>query len=216
MKLLFDLLPIVLFFAAFKYGEAHKDWAAQFATQHLGFLVAGGVVGPSEAPVLLATVVVIVATLTQVGWLLARGRKVDLMLWVSLGLVVVLGGLTIWLHSETFIKWKPTLLYWVMGGAFALAPPLFGKNLLKVLLGEQLQLPAPVWSRLNIAWVAFFAFMGALNLWVAYSFSTESWVNFKVFGATGLMLVFTVAQGLYLSRHLSDDAPPAAADKDAR
>ena len=205
MKLLFDLLPIILFFAAFKYGDAHKDWAAQFATQHFGFLVSGGVVGPGEAPVLLATVVVIVATLAQVAGLLVRGRKVDLMLWVSLGLVAVLGGLTIWLHSETFIKWKPTLLYWVMGSAFALAPPLFGRNLLKVLLGEQLQLPAAVWARLNVAWVVFFAAMGALNLWVAYSFSTESWVNFKVFGATGLMLVFTVAQGLYLSRHLSDD-----------
>ena len=213
MKLLFDLLPLVLFFAAFKYADANKEWAAQFASQHFGFLVAGGVVGVSEAPVLLATVVVIIATLAQVGWLLARGRKVDLMLWVSLGLVVVLGGLTIWLHSETFIKWKPTLLYWVMSAAFALGPMLFGKNLLKLLLGEQLQLPSDVWGRLNVAWVAFFALMGVLNLWVAYTFSTESWVNFKVFGATGLMLVFTVAQGVYLSRHLRDD--DAAAGKDA-
>lgn len=210
MKLLFDFLPIILFFAAFKYGDAHKDWAAAFATQHFGFLVAGGVVGPEEAPVLLATVVVIGATLTQVGWLLARGRKVDLMLWVSMGLVVVLGGLTIWLHSETFIKWKPTLLYWFMGGAFALAPWLFGKNLLKMLLGEQLDLPAPVWQRLNVAWVVFFALMGALNLWVAHAFKTETWVNFKVFGATGLMLAFTVAQGVYLSRHLPDE--PASKD----
>ena len=213
MKLLFDLLPLVLFFAAFKYADANKDWAAQFASQHFGFLVAGGAVGTAEAPVLLATVVVIAATLAQVGFLLARGRKVDLMLWVSLGLVVVLGGLTIWLHSETFIKWKPTLLYWVMSAAFALGPLLFGKNLLKLLLGEQLQLPADVWGRLNMAWVAFFALMGALNLWVAYTFSTESWVNFKVFGATGLMLVFTVAQGVYLSRHLRDD--DGAAGKDA-
>ena len=213
MKLLFDLLPLVLFFAAFKYADANKDWAAQFASQHFGFLVAGGVVGTAEAPVLLATVVVIAATLAQVAFLLVRGRKVDLMLWVSLGLVVVLGGLTIWLHSETFIKWKPTLLYWVMSAAFALGPLLFGKNLLKLLLGEQLQLPAEVWGRLNVAWVAFFALMGALNLWVAYTFSTESWVNFKVFGATGLMLVFTVAQGVYLSRHLSED--DGAAGKDA-
>jgi intracellular septation protein len=213
MKLLFDFLPIILFFGAFKYADAHKDWAAAFATSHFGFLVAGGTVGPGEAPVLLATVVVIVATLAQVAFLMARGRKVDLMLWVSLGLVVVLGGLTIWLHSEAFIKWKPTLLYWVMGGAFALAPLLFGKNLLKLLLGEQLELPAPVWQRLNVAWVLFFAAMGALNLWVAYSFSTDTWVNFKLFGSIGLMLVFTVAQGLYLSRYLPDE--PAAPKKDA-
>jgi intracellular septation protein len=208
MKLLFDFLPIILFFAAFKYAEGHKDWAAAFATSQLGFLVSGNVVGANEAPVLLATVVVIVATLAQVAWLKLRGRKVDTMLWVSLVLVVVLGGLTIWFHSETFIKWKPTLLYWVMAAAFLLGPVLFGKNLLRLLLGEQLQLPDRVWQRLNWAWVGFFGAMGALNLWVAYTFSTDTWVNFKLFGGIGLMLVFTVAQGLYLSRYLPDE--PAA------
>jgi intracellular septation protein len=207
MKLLLDFLPIILFFVAFKAADANKEAAAALATGHFGFLVSGGVVGPGEAPVLLATVVVIVATLMQVAYLAARGRKIDLMLWVSLALVVVMGGLTIWLHSETFIKWKPTLLYWVMGSAFGLAPLLFGKNLLKLLLGEQLQLPAPVWQRLNLAWVLFFAAMGGLNLWVAFTFSTDAWVNFKLFGSLGLMLVFTIAQGLYLARHLPDEAP---------
>ena len=207
MKLLLDFLPIILFFVAFKAADANKETAAAFATGHFGFLVSGGVVGPGEAPVLLATVVVIVATLAQVAILALRGKKIDLMLWVSLALVVVMGGLTVWLHNETFIKWKPTLLYWVMGSAFALAPLLFGKNLLKLLLGEQLQLPAPVWQRLNLAWVLFFATMGALNLWVAYNFSTDTWVNFKLFGSIGLMLVFTIAQGLYLARHMPDEAP---------
>jgi intracellular septation protein len=207
MKLLADFLPIILFFAAFKYADGNKEWAAAFAAEHFGFLVSGGKVGPGEAPVLLATVVVIVATLVQVLVLKLRGRKVDTMLWVSLVLVVVLGGLTIWFHSETFIKWKPTLLYWVMAGAFALGPLLFGKNLLRLLLGEQLQLPDPVWRRLNWAWVAFFAVMGSLNLWVAYTFSTNIWVNFKLFGSVGLMLLFTLAQGLYLSRHLPDEPP---------
>ena len=208
MKLLADFLPIILFFAAFKYADGNKEWAAAFAAEHFGFLVSGGKVGPGEAPVLLATVVVIAATLVQVLVLKLRGRKVDTMLWVSLVLVVVLGGLTIWFHSETFIKWKPTLLYWVMAGAFALGPLLFGKNLLRLLLGAQLQLPDPVWRRLNWAWVAFFAVMGSLNLWVAYTFSTNIWVNFKLFGSVGLMLLFTLAQGLYLSRHLPDE--PAA------
>lgn len=210
MKLLFDFLPIILFFGAFKYAEGHKDWAAAFASEHFGFLVSGGAVGPNEAPVLLATVVVIAATLAQVGWLVARGRKIDVMLWVSLVLVVVLGGATIYFHNETFIKWKPSVLYWVMGGAFLFSELLLRKNLLKLLLGEQLQLPAPVWQRLNIAWVLFFAVMGLLNLWVAYSFSTDTWVNFKLFGGIGLMLLFTLGQGLYLSRHLPDE-PPADA-----
>jgi intracellular septation protein len=209
MKLLFDFLPIILFFAAFKYAEAHKAWAASFATSQLGFLVSGGEVGPSEAPVLLATVVVIVASLAQVAWLKLRGRKVDTMLWVSLGLVVVLGGATIYFHNETFIKWKPSVLYWAMGLSFWLSPLLFGKNLLRTLMGAQMQLPARVWHRLNFAWVAFFASMGLLNLWVAYSFSTDIWVDFKLFGGIGLMLLFTLAQGLYLNRYLKDDAEDA-------
>jgi intracellular septation protein len=209
MKLLFDFLPILLFFGTFKYAEAHKDWAADFATGHFGFLVSGGAVGSAEAPVLLATVVVIVATLAQVLWLKLRGRRVDAMLWVSLGLVVVLGGATIYFHNETFIKWKPSMLYWAMGLALWLSPLLFGRNLLRVLLGQQMELPARVWHRLNFAWVAFFALMGLLNLWVAYHFSTAAWVNFKLFGGIGLMLLFTLAQGVYLSRHLKDEEAPA-------
>jgi intracellular septation protein len=206
MKLLLDFLPIILFFVAYKTADANKEAAAALASTHFGFLVSGGVVGPSEAPVLLATLVVIVATLAQVAILAARGKKIDAMLWVSLTLVVVMGGLTVWLQNATFIKWKPTLLYWTMGTAFLLAPLVAGKNLLKLLLGEQLALPAPVWQRLNLAWVVFFAVMGALNLWVAYTFSESTWVNFKLFGGIGLMLLFTLAQGLYLSRYLPDEA----------
>ncbi|MDH4392291.1 MAG: septation protein A [Aquabacterium sp.] len=212
MKLLLDFLPILLFFGAFKYAEGHKDWAAAFATEHLGFMVAGGVVGTGEAPVLLATVVVVVATLAQVVWLKSRGKKVDMMLWISLALVTVLGGLTVWLHSETFIKWKPTGLYWAMALSFLVGQFLLGRNLLKLMLGAQLQLPEPVWARLSLAWVAFFGAMGVLNLWVAFNFSTGTWVNFKLFGGIGLMLLFTLAQGLYISRHLPD-AQPASEDK---
>lgn len=217
MKILLDFLPILLFFVTFKYAEGHKAWAAAFATEHLGFIVSGGLVGEDEAPVLLATVVVIAATIIQVTWLKARGRKVDLMLWVSLVLVVVLGTLTVWLHSETFIKWKPTLLYWAMGTALLLGQLLFGRNLLRVLMGEQLKLPEAVWQRLNLAWIAFFAGMGTLNLWIAYRFSTDTWVNFKLFGTLGLMLLFTLAQGFYLSRWLADGeaTEPAAAEPPA-
>jgi intracellular septation protein len=212
MKLLLDFLPILLFFGAFKYAEGHKDWAAAFATDHLGFMVAGGQVGPGEAPVLLATVVVVLATLAQVVWLKARGKKVDMMLWISLALVTVLGGLTVWLHSETFIKWKPTGLYWAMALSFLISQFLLGRNLLKLMLGEQLQLPEPVWARLSLAWVAFFAAMGVINLWVAYNFSTDTWVNFKLFGGIGLMLLFTLGQGLYISKHLPEE-DAAAKDK---
>src|ERR1700754_4864995 len=100
MKLLLDFLPIILFFGMFKYAEGAKDWAAAFSTDHFGFLVSGGVVGPTEAPVLLATLVVMAATLIQIAVLLARGKKVDLMLWVSFAIVVVLGAATVWFHNE--------------------------------------------------------------------------------------------------------------------
>jgi intracellular septation protein len=205
VKLLFDFLPIILFFIAFKVADASKEAAAAFATSHFGFMVSGGIVGPEVAPVLLATVVVVVATLAQVAILAALGRKIDLMLWVSLVLVVVMGGLTIWLHSETFIKWKPTMLYWVMAAALLVAWLVWRKNLIRTLLGEQLRLPDAVWLRLNLAWAAFFAVMGALNLWVAYSFSTPIWVNFKLFGIMGLLAVFAVGQSVYLSRYIGDE-----------
>ncbi|MEK8052098.1 septation protein A [Ideonella sp. DXS22W] len=204
MKLLLDFLPILLFFATFKYAENHREWAAAFATEHFAWMVAGGTVGPTEAPVMLSTLVVIAASLAQVAWLKLRGRKVDLMLWVSLALVVVLGGLTVWLKSETFIKWKPTGLYWAMALSFLVSQMVFGRNLLKLMLGEQIELPDAVWQRLSWAWVGFFAGMGVLNLWVAYHFSTDAWVNFKLFGGIGLMLVFTLAQGLYISRHMPE------------
>ena len=205
MKLLLDFLPILFFFGTFKYAEAHKDWAAAFATEHFGFIVSGGVVGANEAPVLLATVVVIVATLAQIGLLLARGKKIDTMLWVSLALVVVLGGATVWFHSEAFIKWKPTVLYWAMALGLWGSASLFGKNLPRQMMGEQLRLPDPLWARLNWAWVAFFVMMGVLNRYVATQYSTDTWVNFKLFGSMGLMIVFMLAQGVYLSRYATPD-----------
>ena len=205
MKILFDFLPILLFFATFKYAEGQKEWAARFASEHFGFLVSGGVVGTTEAPVLLATLVVIVATLAQITFLLVRGKKIDMMLWISLGLVVVLGGATVWFHNETFIKWKPSLLYWAMGASFWISQTFFRKNLLQALIGDQLELPRTVWQRLNFAWIAFFTLMGLLNLYVAYSFDTSTWVNFKLFGGIGLMLLFTLGQGIYLSRHIKPE-----------
>ncbi|MCH7343902.1 septation protein A [Pelomonas sp. CA6] len=208
MKLLLDFLPLVLFFATFKLTEGQPDAAAAFATEHLGFLVSGGVVGKTEAPVLLATLVVMAATLIQALITKLRGKKIDLMLWISLALVVVLGGATIWFHNATFIKWKPTLLYWAGALAFLLSELLFGKNLLKAML-KDLPLPEGVWKRLNWAWVLFFALLGVANLYVAYHYSDGAWANFKVFGVTGLIVLFTLAQGLYLSRHVIETEPAA-------
>jgi intracellular septation protein len=209
MKLFLDFLPIILFFGVFKFADMNAAAAAGYATEHLGFAVSGGVVGVDEAPVLLATVVVIVATMVQIGVLMLMRRKVDTMLWVTFGLIAVLGGATIWFHDPTFIKWKPSALDWAMAVALWLSQALFGKNLLQVLVGEQLVLPKPVWQRLNRAWIAFFLLMGVVNLYVAYNYSTSVWATFKVFGLTGLMLVFMVAQGFYISRFLHDEEAPS-------
>lgn len=208
MKILFDFLPIALFFGMFKYAEGHKDWAASVATEWLGFMVSGGAVGPAEAPVLLATVVVIVATLGQILWIKAHGRKVDTMLWISLGLVTVLGSATIYFHSENFIKWKPTVLYWVMGGSLLLGQLLFNKNGIKSVMGAQMTLPDPVWRTVNFSWAGFFTVMGFVNLWVAFNFPTSTWVNFKLFGGMGLMLVFVLAQAIFLNKYIQADATP--------
>ncbi|WP_457443434.1 septation protein A [Roseateles sp. P5_E4] len=210
MKLLLDFLPLILFFIVFKGAEGHADAAAAFSTEHFGFLVSGGVVGAQEAPVLLATLVVMIATLAQASILKLRGKKIDLMLWISLVLVVTLGGATIWFHNETFIKWKPTGLYWAMALTLWISQAAFGKNLIQSMLGSELALPDLIWLKLNRAWVLFFAAMGVLNLYVAYHFSTSAWANFKVFGVTGLIVLFTLAQGLYLSKHLppEEDSKP--------
>lgn len=208
MKILFDFLPIALFFGMFKYAEGNKNWAAATATEWLGFMVSGGVVGAAEAPVLLATVVVIVATLAQILWLKARRKKVDKMLWVSCGLVTVLGAATIYFHSESFIKWKPTLLYWTTGSALLLGQLIFKKNGIQAMMGAQMNAPDSTWRVVNYSWVAFFAIMGLLNLWIAFTFSTSTWVNFKLFGGIGLFLVFAVGQALYLSKHAQADTAP--------
>ncbi|ALV05870.1 septation protein A [Roseateles depolymerans] len=214
MKLLLDFLPLLLFFATFKYADAQPEWAAGFATEHLGFLVSGGQVPAEVAPVLLATVVVMAATVAQVLFLKLTRRKVDLMLWISLVLVVVMGSATIYFHSEMFIKWKPSLLYWAFSLTFLVSHLVLGRNLLRKMLGGELQLPDDVWARLNWAWALFFGAMGFANLYVAYEFSSSAWANFKAFGSTGLIVLFTLAQGIYMSRHLPapDEATDGAAD----
>lgn len=175
MKLLLDFFPIILFFAAFKVAGIY--WA---------------------------TGVAIVATVAQIAWLRFRTGKIEPMQWLSLGVIVLFGGATLLAHSETFIKWKPTVLYWLMGGALAVGQLFFKRNFLKSLMGAQLALPEPAWRAMSWSWTAFFAVMGALNLWVAYRFDTDTWVNFKLFGGIGLMVVFVLAQGVYLSRFMKD------------
>lgn len=204
MKFLFDLFPVILFFAMFKWGEGHPDAAQALAQQFLSGLVSGGAATAAQAPIMLATAIAIIATFGQIGWLLARGKKVDTMLWVSLAIITLFGGATIYFHNETFIKWKPTVLYWCFGAALLISQVLLRKNLIRLMMGHQLTLPDQIWQRLSLSWAAFFGVMGLVNLYVAFNFPTAFWVNFKLFGFTGLMIAFVVGQSLFLSKYMKD------------
>jgi len=201
MKLLFDLFPVILFFVAFKYSEKNPELAASW----VGSLLGSAAVDIKQAPILLATVVVIAATVAQIAWVHFRHGKVDKMLWVSLVLVSFFGGMTLIFQDETFIKWKPTILYWVFAGSMAFGALVLKKNAIKAMLGEQMTLPEAVWSKVNFSWVAFFIFMGVLNLVIAFNFPTDIWVNFKLFGGMGLLLVFVVGQGMLLSKYVEEE-----------
>jgi intracellular septation protein len=176
MKLLIDFFPIVLFFVAFKLFDIY-----------------------------VATGVAIAATLVQIGWLRVKNGRIEPMQWLSLGVIVVFGGATLLAHDETFIKWKPTVLYAAMALALWGGWWVARRNFIRSLMQSQLSLPDAAWQTLMHAWAGFFSFMAALNLWVAYQFDTDTWVSFKLFGGLGLMVVFVLLQALYLGRHMKDD-----------
>jgi intracellular septation protein len=209
MKFLFDLFPVILFFLVYKLGESHQEAAHALAIQYMGGLISGGNVSPEQSPIMLATAVGIVATVLQIGYLIARGRKVDGMLWLSLGVIVVMGGATIYFHDENFIKWKPTILYWAFALALFVAQFGFRNNLMRKVMEQQVRLPEAVWHRVGLAWMVFFAAMGLLNLFMAFVVfkgNTGAWVSFKLFGFTGIFFAFVVAQTLLLSKHIQEDA----------
>ncbi len=177
MKLLVDFFPILLFFIVFKTMGIYA-----------------------------ATAVAIVATVGQIAWLRWRNGRVEPMQWLSLGVIVVFGGATLVAQDETFIKWKPTVLYWLMSGGLLVAEYVFKRNGIRALMGSQLELPDRAWRQLLHAWAGFFAVMGVINLWVASHFDTDTWVNFKLFGGLGLMVLFVLGQAIYLSKHMKQDA----------
>ena len=176
MKLLFDLFPLVLFFVAYKLADIY-----------------------------VATGVAIIASVAQIGWLKLARRTVEPMQWASLGIILVFGGLTLLWHDETFIKWKPTVLYGMFALVLGGGRLFFGRDLIRSVMGAQMALPDPVWQRLNVAWMLFFAAMAALNLFVAYNFPTDVWVNFKLFGTLGLTVAFVIGQAFYVGRFVQEE-----------
>ena len=180
MRFLIDFFPILLFVGAYKLQDIY-----------------------------VATAVLMAATVVQTGIIYALDRRLQTMHKVTLALVLVFGMLTLFLQDERFIKWKPTVLYGSMALVLAVALWGWGKNFLHMLLGSQLQLPKAVWNRLTVAWVGYFVFMAAINGYVAAYFSTEDWVNFKLWGYI-FPVLFIVGQGLYIARYLSANEEPSA------
>lgn len=175
MKFLFDFFPILLFFIAYKLFDIY-----------------------------VATGVAIAATIAQIAVAWMKTRTVAPMQLVTLVVILVFGGLTLYLHDEQFIKWKPTVINWIFAGAF-LVSQLFGsKTAIERMLSGNFALPQPIWRRLNLSWTFFFLLMGAANWYVMSFFDRDTWVNFKLFGMLGLTLVFVVLQSLYLSRHMAE------------
>lgn len=198
-KFLFDLFPVFVFFIAYKVGDSFAH-GTKTLMDSLGLPPS-----PTEKPgIYLATLVAIAATFLQVAWVKLRGQKVESMLWASLVIIAVFGGATLWLHDESFIKWKPTVLYWLFSGVL-IGSAIMGKNMIQSIMSSQMELPDEAWGRLNLSWAGFFAFMGLANLYVAWNFSTDAWVNFKLFGSLVLMLVFVVLQSIMLNKYLDKE-----------
>jgi intracellular septation protein len=211
MKILFDLLPVIFFFATYKISGFYPDEAHALVTNWLASDI------PAEqAPILIATFVTIVATALQISIVWLKHRKVDRMLWISLIIITILGGATLAFHNPAFIKWKPTALYWLFGLVLFVSDVVFRRNLIRRMLDGQIRLPDLVWQKLNLAWALFFVILGVLNIYVAYSFSEDFWVNFKLFGFMVLIFVFALAQGLYISKHLIEDDANHSHQKESR
>ncbi len=208
MKLLLDLLPVLVFFGAFEVARSRPETSLALVTGLFGTLAGTPELQRELATVILATLASILSTVLQVGWLLARRQPIKPAVWISAVLVLVFGGLTVWLHNEWFIKWKPTVLYWIFGLLLLGGKLIWRRNLLGSLLSQELELPPQAWDRLLYAWSAFFLTLGAVNLYVAYNWSTSAWVNFKTFGAMGLTLAFSIGTGIMVARHLPETAPP--------
>lgn len=173
MKFLFDLLPVILFFVGFKlYG------------------------------IFAATAIAIATTLAMIIYAKIRHGKIEKMLLINGAVISVLGGVTLLLHDKTYIMWKPTVLYWLLAAVLLVSNLFFNKNFIQQMMGKMMHAPATIWTKLNLVWVIFLVGLGFLNLYVAFNFSEDAWVNFKLFGVTGMMFVFVILQTLVLRKYL--------------
>jgi intracellular septation protein len=203
MKVLFDLFPVILFFITLKVAEKAAS-ASLVLSEILSTLGIATHVKPALVPIMLATVAVIIGSLIQIIWAKLHYKKVDNTLWLSALLVTVMGGMTLYFQNDAFIKWKPTLLYWAFAAILIGARLFTEKNVIKSMMGKEITLPEPVWNNLNIAWAIFFSALGALNLYIAFNFSIDTWASFKLFGTMGLMFAFIIVQSIAINKYIEE------------
>nr|VFK50057.1 MAG: intracellular septation protein [Candidatus Kentron sp. TC] len=202
MKFLSDFFPIALFFLAFWFYDELKKWLVDLGIDSAVLTLHENV---ATEGILAATIVAIAATFLQVGISWLRRHRVEKMHLITLALLLVLGGATLLFKEEIFIKWKPTAVNWLFALVFWGSRFIGKKPLIRRMMEGNVQLPDVIWERLNRSWVIFFAAMALLNLYVIYYFSTEFWVNFKLFGLLGLTLIFVIGQSFYLVRHMKSE-----------
>lgn len=212
MKFLFDLFPVILFFITLKVAEKTAS-ANLVLTKILSAIGFSTTVKPDLVPIMLATIAVIIASIIQIIWVKVKHGKVDKTLWLSALLVTVLGGLTLYFQNDAFIKWKPTILYWVFAVALVASEIFAKKNFIKMMMGADIGLPEKVWKTLNTSWAIFFLCLGFINLYVAFHYSTDTWATFKLFGTMGLMFVFVIGQSLWLNQFLPTKDENSVKDK---
>jgi len=204
MKLLYDLLPVILFFAVYKFYAAIPPEAIQLINVLPLLDLSAGKAGDA---IYLATAVAILSAFVQVSVYWLRHRRFEKMHLISLGLITVFGGATLLVQDPMFIKWKPTVLNWLFGIAFLGSQYLGQKTLVERMMGHAIQVPSRIWRRLNLAWVGFFGVAGLANLIVAYSLSEAAWVDFKLFGLMGMTFAFVIGQALFLARYVATPEP---------
>jgi intracellular septation protein len=171
------MFPIILFFTVFKFKDIYT-----------------------------ATAVAIAASILQIVYTYIKNKKIETPMLIGLAVIVIFGGATLIVHDELFIKWKPTVLYWIFSSIMIIGRLVFKKNLIYELLHKQMEIPAHIWEKTNIMWILFFTAIGGLNLYIVYNYSTDTWVNFKLFGILGCMIFFLVIQAMVIAPYLKNDS----------
>ena len=194
MKQFIDFIPLILFFIVYKISPQAVDILGH------SFMVGG---------IFSATAVLIASSIVVYGILYIQQGKLEKSQWLTLAGCLVFGSLTLAFHSETFLKWKAPVVNWVFALVFAGSHFIGDRLLIQRIMGHALSLPQPIWRKLNVAWIIFFIFCGAANLYVAFTYQ-DFWVDFKVFGSLGMTVLFLVGQGLFLAKHMHDPDPAAS------